>query len=91
MMGWHGYPAGGLDLVGLLVLAVFGLLFWGRRHGTRLRPASRRSRDRSRSALEVAEQRYARGEISREEFLDITNDLYLMHSDYPEKRKRSEQ
>lgn len=90
MMGWHGYPAGGLDLVGLLVLAVFGLLFWGRQHGMRLRPAPRRSRDRSRSALEVAEQRYARGEISREEFLDITNDLYLTQSNYPEKRKRSE-
>lgn len=91
MMGWHGFTLGGFDVVGLLGIAVVTLLIWWQHLGMRRPTVLRRSRPTvSPSALEVAKQRYARGEISRDEFLDITHDLYLTDSAYPEKRKRSE-
>ena len=89
MMGQHGYPAGGLDLFGLLVIAIIGVIFFARR-GMLRRPSGHwRNRSGTRSALEVAELRYARGEIKRDEFLEITNDLYLAGDSYPQKPKRS--
>lgn len=91
MMGWHGYPAGGLELFGLLIIAVVGIMFFARRGAIRQAPKSWRNRSRTRSALEVAELRYARGDISRDEFLEISNDLYLTDSHHRSKRKRSKQ
>ncbi|MCZ2074592.1 MAG: hypothetical protein LC130_06270 [Bryobacterales bacterium] len=89
MMGWHGFPLGGFDVAGFLGIAAVVLLIWGRRLGMRRPAAFRRHHTTSSSALEVAKRRYARGEISRDEFLDIANDLYLTDSAYPEKPKRS--
>jgi uncharacterized membrane protein len=90
MMGWHGYA--GLDwTTGLFVIVLVGTLVWVLRGGLSAHLGSRSTRSRSRSALEIAQERYARGEISRDEFLDISNDLYLTNSNYQQKRKRSEQ
>ena len=89
MMGWHGYP--GLDWTPeLFAIILVGVLIWALRGGISERLKARNKRSRSRSALDIATERYARGEISREEFLDITNDLYLVGLDYPPKRKRSD-
>ena len=90
MMGWHGYS--GLDwTTGLFVIVLAGILVWTLRGGLSERLGSRNTRPRSHSALEIAKERYARGEISRDEFLDMTNDLYLVNSNFKQKHKRSEQ
>jgi putative membrane protein len=90
MMGWHGYA--GLDwTTGLFVIVLAGILVWTLRGSLSERLGSRHTRSRSHSALDIAQERYARGEISRDEFLEITNDLYLTNSNYQQKRKRSEQ
>jgi len=89
MMGWHGYP--GFDWTSILfVIVIAGILVWGLRGSLGARFKSGRTGSSPRSALDVAKERYARGEISRDEFLDIANDLYLTDSNYPQKRKRSE-
>lgn len=90
MMGWHGYP--GYDWTSIVVVLVLvGVLVWGLRGGFGARFRARNTKPPSRSALDIAKERYARGEISRDEFLDIANDLYLTDSNYPQKRKRSEE
>ncbi len=89
MMGWHGYS--GFDWTPeLFVIVLAGILVWALRSSLSERLRPRNTRSRLRSAVDIATERYARGEISRDEFLDITNDLYLVNSDYQQKRKRSE-
>lgn len=79
MMGWHGYP--GFDWTSILfVVVITAMLVWGFRSGVGKHFRSGRKRSSSRSALDIAKERYARGEISRDEFLDIANDLYLTDS-----------
>lgn len=91
MMGWNGYHTSGIDwVIGLLVVFMIGLLIRAWWHGAGREALVRHSGTRSRSALELAEVRYARGEISRDEFLDIVNDLHLSNSEFKRKRKRSE-
>jgi len=71
MMGWHGYA--GFDwTTGLFVIVLAGLLIWALRSDVGEHLRSRHTRSRSRPALDIAKERYARGEISRDEFLDIT-------------------
>lgn len=72
----HGY---GFDMAWggwwmlLFWLGVIGLVVWG----VRLLFGDHRSSDSRapETARQIAERRYARGEISREEFLDLINDL----------------
>ncbi|GAB4420447.1 MAG: hypothetical protein Kow00106_17030 [Anaerolineae bacterium] len=72
----HGY---GFDMAWggwwmlLFWLGVIGLVVWG----VRLLFSDHRSSDSRapETARQIAERRYARGEISREEFLDLINDL----------------
>jgi uncharacterized membrane protein len=91
MMGWNGYQTGGTDwVVGLLIVFMVGFLIRMLWHGVGRGMLDRRNATGSRSALEQAEVRYARGEISRDEFLDMVNDLYLADSEFKRKRKRSE-
>jgi uncharacterized membrane protein len=90
MMGWNGYQASSTDwMIGLLIIFMIGLLIRLLWHGVGRGMVTRRSSG-SRSALELAEVRYAQGEISRDEFLDLVNDLYLADSEFKHKRKRSE-
>lgn len=87
MMGWQGVSTAGTDLItGMLIAGVAVVLFLRLRHHS-FRLVSRRPRTQTVSALTVAELRYARGEISREEFLDIVNDLYLADTELKFKRK----
>ena len=89
MMGWHGYA--GFDwTTGLFVIVLVGTLIWALRGSLSGRLGSRNTTSSARSALEIAKERYVRGEMSREEFLDVTNDLYLVNSNFKQKRKRSE-
>lgn len=64
MMGRHGYA--GFDwTTGLFVIVLAGILVWALRSGLGKYGRSRNTRSRLRSALDIAKERYARGEISR--------------------------
>jgi putative membrane protein len=66
--GWFGMML--FWLVPILLIAVVLKYFFG--GGNRPNPGAR---DASQSALDVLEERYARGEIDREEFLKKRDDL----------------
>ncbi|MEJ2060741.1 MAG: SHOCT domain-containing protein [Gammaproteobacteria bacterium] len=72
-MGWMGYAGGFLMLVFwilviiLLVALVRGAFNWHAPHHD--------EKPRSNRALEILEERYARGEIEREEFESKRHDL----------------
>jgi putative membrane protein len=78
---WNGFGWGGW-LIGAIIM----LLFWGglivvgffairafTRSGSR--GAEHYPRPGREDPLEILKQRYARGEISREEYMDMKNDL----------------
>ena len=54
-------------------VAIIGLVVWGVVALTRRRETGRRTSEHN--PMEIARQRYARGEISREEFEQIRRDL----------------
>lgn len=64
MMTGNGWCATGMGFGGLLFLAFLGLLLWAGYILLRRTPAL----SHSDSALDTLRQRYARGELSREEF-----------------------
>jgi putative membrane protein len=78
MMWWFGHPvasAWGMGLIILMVLlvaAIIALIVWavsrlGRNHKTRISGRQ--------DALDIAKERYARGEITKEQFDQIKKDL----------------
>lgn len=76
MMGWFGYPgAWGAAMVILMVLigaAIIGLIVWAvlrftRDHKTQI--------SEKQNALDIAKERYAKGEISKDQFDQIKKDL----------------
>jgi uncharacterized membrane protein len=72
---WHGYDGMGWWMVfdGLLWVLLFGaLVFLAIRVFERNRGGER---DEPRDALEIAESRYARGEIRADELAEIRRDL----------------
>jgi uncharacterized membrane protein len=91
MMGWQGYS--GFDWTAVVfVIALVGMIIWALRSSLSEHLGARDdTTSPERSALEIAKERYARGEMSREEFLNVTNDLYLANTTIKHKRKRSEQ
>ena len=73
---WHmmggGVPFGGLFIVLLVVAAVFAVVIvLGKRSGKPDSPAE----SHQQSALELLKRRYAAGEIDREEFERIRDDI----------------
>jgi putative membrane protein len=69
MYEWHGF--GGMTMWILWILIVVALIWLAS-------SATRRGRDsgkRDKTALEILEERYARGEIDRDEFLQKRDDL----------------
>jgi len=82
-MGWTG----GWWMI-LFWLGVAVLIIWGLRVLFFETPRERRSNEPL-SALEIARQRYARGELSRDEYLALVEDLQIADRIYP-KAKRSE-
>jgi putative membrane protein len=73
---WGMWSVWGLVMM-LLMLVFWGLVIAGLAVGLRwlVRQARGPRRDGADAALDVLRQRYARGEISREEFLAKTRDL----------------
>jgi putative membrane protein len=69
MFGWHGYAGGMMWIFWILIIvAIIGLAGF----------VTRRSSDHSaleKSAMEILKERYARGEIDREEFEQKKKDL----------------
>ncbi len=69
MHGWYGFGGAGMWIFWILALvAVAWLAAIAARGGTG-------TGKRNKSALEILEQRYARGEIEREEYLRKRDDL----------------
>ena len=71
MMGF-GFGFGMIFMV-LFWVAIIGLVVWG--IGSAVRGGSQGSKGESLSPLEIASQRYARGEISRQEYEQLKKDL----------------
>jgi len=69
MYEWHGFGGGMMWIFWtLILLALAGLVAsLARRAGE--------SRNRDKTALEILQERYARGEIDRDEFKQIRDDL----------------
>ncbi len=73
MDGWGGMGFGIIFWIAILALVIWAVVWFVRSSPYapgRLPPADRRS-----SGLEVLEERYARGEISREEYLQKKKDI----------------
>ena len=73
-LGWIGVI---LNLVFTLavIIALIALIVWAVRRAGAGHDQSNAARPGGQSAREIAEARYARGEISRDEFQRILNDL----------------
>lgn len=76
MMWWFGYPGGlGTGMFVLMVVfwaAIIGLIVWAVLRFTRSRGAHTGNK---KDALDIAKERYAKGEITREQFEQIKKDL----------------
>lgn len=70
-MGWWMVFSGGLWVL-LLILIVFAVIAFTRSTGDR---PGRSEQERGDSALAITRERYARGEISRDEFEQLRRDL----------------
>lgn len=69
MYGWHGYGGGFMWVFWILVIAA---LIWFVSSAARDR---RNSAGREKTALDILRERYARGEIDRDEFEQKKKDL----------------
>jgi putative membrane protein len=77
MHGWGGYGwMGPLHTISwiVVVLVAIALVVWFLRSGAQRSPSSVRSEQRS-PGLDVLEERYARGEINRDEYLQKKRDI----------------
>jgi putative membrane protein len=87
--GWGMFWGGGLLMI-LFWMSVIALILWGLRSLWTNEKTPQLARS-TLSALEMAQARYARGEISRNEYLAMVADLQSVDDNvwYP-KEKRSE-
>jgi putative membrane protein len=69
MFDGHGFGGGGMWIFWILIVIA---LIWFATFATRRESASS---TRQKSALEILKERYARGEIERDEFEQIKKDL----------------
>jgi putative membrane protein len=78
MWWWHDgfgwWMLFGLILAVIFWAAIIALAVWGIRRLTQTRDSDREPRDKT-TALDIARERYARGEITRDEFEQIKKDL----------------
>ena len=75
MNGWSYYGPGSLHMVFWIVImvAIAAICAWGMR--SMCMPGGQRATSPRSSGLDVLEQRYARGEINRDEYLQKKNDI----------------
>ncbi len=76
--GWWMFPFGMPILILVILVVLLYLLFGGRGYGPPRWPDSDRpssTTGNSESAIEILGKRYAKGEIKREEFEQMKNDL----------------
>ena len=71
--GWGGWLIGGLLM--LLVLGAFVTLVYFLIRNSNSNHSSNRQGGTSNNALEILKQRYARGDISKEEYETVRTDL----------------
>ena len=64
----------GIILAVIFWAAIIGLAVWGIRRLTQPRDSDREARGKA-TPLDIAKERYAKGEITREEFEQIKKDL----------------
>jgi putative membrane protein len=74
MMYWGNGAIGGWGIFGMVLMVVFwvaiiALVIWGIKRFTQEKTTT------SKGALDIAKERYAKGEISKEEFEQIKRDL----------------
>jgi putative membrane protein len=78
MIGWDGWGWGWMVLMVILMIAFWGgiiaLIVWAVTRFTR-REAPGNQGVGSRNPLDIAKERYARGEITKEQFDQIKRDL----------------
>lgn len=76
---WYGGWWGGLGMILFWILIVLGIVWLVR---TIAHPSAGplQYQERSESALEILQRRYASGEISKEEYLEIKDELGKGHS-----------
>ena len=69
MYEWHGFGGGMMWIFWILILLALAgfVIFLARQAGE--------SRNRDKTALEILEERYARGDIDRDEFKQMRDDL----------------
>ena len=69
MYEWHGFGGGMMWIFWILILLALAgfVIFLARQAGE--------SRNRDKTALEILQERYARGEIDRDEFKQMRDDL----------------
>ncbi len=74
MMGWGngGFWPLGMIVWLIIIAAIIALIVWAARAFS---PSSRYDGARTPSALDTLEQRYARGEIGRDEYLQKKSDI----------------
>ena len=69
MFEWHGFGGGIMWIFWVLILvAMAGFVAFSARQAGE-------SRNRDKTALEILQERYARGEIDRDEFKQMRDDL----------------
>jgi putative membrane protein len=68
--GWHG---GYMGLGWIFWILIIGLFIWIA--ARMIRPAGGKNETDSRSAVAILDERYARGEIGRDEFMERKRDL----------------
>jgi putative membrane protein len=75
MMGGYGYGHGPLHLIVwvVIIIAVVALMMWLMR--SVCMPGMHRHMPRRSAGLDVLEERYARGEINRDEYLQKKKDI----------------
>jgi putative membrane protein len=74
MMYWYGMNSGWMILGGFLMLLVWGVVIWAIVWGIR-RSTRHASLGGNITPLDIAKTRYARGEITKEQFDQLKKDL----------------
>ncbi len=75
MNNWNGFSGWGMGLGFIFMLLFWGLLILGVAALIRLLMTSSSRGPRDKSPLEIVQERYARGEIDREEYDQKKSDL----------------